>query len=311
VTQFDRLPRSSGLLYVAALTLLAFVLAGCGTRASSTASKTAGASLSAAEVRKVLDELPQETRDAVRHDTAALERIVRAELVRRAALEQARAARFDAESEVRDELDRARDDALVRLWVARQGQVSKDYPTEEDLRLAYAANQAGLATPSQFRVAQIFISAPNGIPADRLALAMRKAADVGARIPGGDFAALARDYSEHADSAARGGDVGLLPANRMLPEIVAAVNGISVGATVGPVKTSQGLHYVKLLERRDGAVPSFDEARPRLVAALRARRQQELEQAYLQQVGAGIALDPKVISLASAAAGATDAVAAR
>jgi peptidylprolyl isomerase len=253
---------------------------------NSTLGKAGKTEVSAADVRSMLADLPESSRDAVMKDKVALERIVRAELVRRSILREAKDAHFESDAATQKELDRVRDDTLVRLWVAKQGQVSKDYPSEEDLRLAFQSNQSALAAPTQYRVAQIFVSAPNGISADRLAVAMRKAAEVGAKIPGGDFAALAREYSEHAESAAKGGDVGLLPADRMLPEVVAAVRNIDVGSTVGPVKTSQGLHYVKLLERKDGEPATLDASRARLTEALRSQRAQELQQAYLQSLNA-------------------------
>jgi peptidylprolyl isomerase len=153
--------------------------------------------------------------------------------------------------------------------------------------------------PAEFQVAQIFISAPNGIGPVQLAAAMRKAAEVGGKIPGGDFAQLARQYSEHADSAGRGGDVGMLPADQMLPEIVAAVRGLDVGATTGPVKTSQGLHYIKLLDRRVAPAPTLDEARERLTAALRAQRARELEQAYVSNLNSKLNVKVDQIELAS------------
>lgn len=278
---------------------VALAVTACSERRSGEAvAKTAEEQLSVAEVKELLDQLPANTRDALRRDKAALERLVRAELVRRALLKEATSAAFDSDPTIAGQLQRARDEALVRLWLAKQATVSNDYPTEEDLKLSYQANAATLTPPAQYRVAQIFVSAPNGIDSSRLAAAMRKAAEVGSKIPGGDFGALAREYSEHAESAARGGDVGLLAANQMLPEIVAAVRSLEVGATAGPVKTSQGLHYVKLLEKEVKPLPSFGEAREQLRAALRTRRAQELEQAYLAALNAKLDVAVDQIALA-------------
>jgi peptidylprolyl isomerase len=279
-----------------ALALASFALVACGDKTVGTA---AGISVKDSDIRAIVEAVPEPTRSALLQDKASLEKLVRTELVRRALLEEARAARLDSDTKVQQELDRVRDEALVRLWLVRQATVSKDYPSDEDVKLAFQTNQAAFVTPPSYRVAQIFVSAPNGVSPGQLAGAMRKAADVGAKIPSGDFAALAREYSEHAESAAQGGDVGLLPANRMLPEIAAAVRDLQVGAMVGPIKTSQGLHYVKLLERQDGAPLSLDEARPQLVEALRARRAQELEQAYLTQLNVRLGVSVDQIALAA------------
>lgn len=286
------------LLLSASVAGLAATICGCS-RLGDGAIATAGEQrVGAAELRELLEGLPEPARATLRADHEALEQFVRGELVRRALLAEARAAGFADEPEVSARLEQVSDDALVRLWLARQAQGSKDYPTEEDLQVAWREHAAAFAAPTQYRVAQIFVSAPNGIDPQRLAAAMRKAADVGSRIPGGDFAALAREYSEHAESAARGGDVGLLPADRMLPEIVVAVRGLAVGEVAGPVKTSQGLHYVKLIERTEAKPVTFEQARTRLATALRERRAAELERAYLQQVGERLQVSIDEIALA-------------
>jgi peptidylprolyl isomerase len=288
----------------------ALAVAACSAQSEGdTVAKAGDSRLGAAEVRELLDQLPANTRRALRSDKVALERFVRAELARRALLEEATSADFDSDPNVARQLQRVRDDALVRLWLAKQATVSGDYPSEEDLKLAYQSNTTALTKPAQYRIAQIFIAAPNGIAPSKLASAMRKAAEVGSRIPGGDFAALAREYSEHAESAARGGDVGLLDADNVLPEIVAAVRDLDIGASAGPIKTSQGLHYVRLLEKRTPAAPTYEEAEAQLRAALRARRAQELEQAHIAQLNAR--LDVAVDEIALAQIGAEGSATAR
>jgi peptidylprolyl isomerase len=287
---------------------VAAILAGCsGDGDDRTVGRAGDQQISATEVRQIVADLPESTRRSIRGDRQALERVVRSELMRRALVAEAKSAKLDSEPAVAEELDRVRDEALLRLWLARQASVAPGYPSDEDLKLAFGANQAALTPPPQYRVAQIFVSAPNGIDATRLAAAMRKATDVGGRIPDGDFAALAREYSEHAESARRGGDVGLLPANQMLPEIVAAVSGLEVGATAGPVKTSQGLHYVKLLEKKTSPAPTLESTREQLRAALRAQRAQELERAYLADLNARLAVSVDQIALAQLDADGADA----
>jgi parvulin-like peptidyl-prolyl isomerase len=71
---------------------------------------------------------------------------------------------------------------------------------------------------------------------------------------------------------------------------------------VGPIKTSQGLHYVKLLERKEGEALTFEQAQPQLVDALRARRAQELQQAYLAQLESRVGVSVDQIALAAVAA---------
>ncbi len=63
---------------------------------------------------------------------------------------------------------------------------------------------------------------------------------------GDAFEDLARIYSMDESNADRGGDLGWFGRGRMVPEFEAAAFGAPVGAVVGPVKTSFGLHLLKV-----------------------------------------------------------------
>jgi peptidylprolyl isomerase len=257
--------------------------------------------LSSADVRALIAALPAEQRAQVAGNTQALEQVVRAELVRRAVLAEAKSKAFDRQPDTQAQLDRVRDEALMRLWVASKSTVPAGYPTENDVQKAYGENRQALTAPTEYRLSQIFIAAPNGGDAAKLAAALRKAADVAARLPGAEFAKLAEQQSEHAESAAKGGDLGYLAENRMLPEIAAAVRNLKPGETVGPVKTAAGLHFLKLVDRKAGAVPTLPQARDDLVKILRARRAQELQNTYLQGLNAQLNVSVNQIALSKLA----------
>ena len=65
---------------------------------------------------------------------------------------------------------------------------------------------------------------------------------------GGDFAALAREYSD-APEAARGGELGLRPADRYPDLFVSSTQGAALGGLVGPVRSPAGYHILKVIER--------------------------------------------------------------
>lgn len=237
-----------------------------------------------ADVRRLVATLPEGNRAAVLADDAALDQLVRSELARRVVLTDARAAGFERDPTALAALDGLRDDALLRLWLERQAKLPAGYPAEDDVKRAYDAGRERLASASQLRVAQIYVSLPDGAPTERVAAGLKKVADLQSRLPAGDFAALARQYSEHAESAGKGGDLGLLPESRLLPEIRAALAGLKPGESAGPIKTAQGLHFVKLLERAPAAVPPLAELHDGIVSALRQQKSAELQQAYLAKL---------------------------
>jgi peptidylprolyl isomerase len=254
-------------------------------------------SLSASDVRTLVGALPAADRKVVAADAATLEKLVRTEIVSRALLGDARAKGFDKQAETVAQLDRLRDEALMRLWVASHGAVPVGYPSEDEIKAAFDANKAALVAPAQYRIAQIFISTPEGADATKLAGALRKASDLSGRVATGDFSKLAQEQSEHAESAGKGGDMGYLAENQLAPEVLAAVRPLKSGEVVGPVRTAQGLHFFKLLDRKAGAPLTLAEAHDGLANALRTRRGNELAQAYLAELNSKLAISVNQIEL--------------
>lgn len=254
--------------------------------------------LGASDVRALVSALPETSRAALSSDLGSLQQLVRSEIVRRAVTEEAKAKNFEQDPATVRALQKIREEAVMRLWLANQATVPAGYPSDAQIQAAYDASRASLAASSQYHVAQIFISAPDGSDPTKLAAALRKAVDVQSKLATTDFGQLARTQSEAAESAAKGGDLGFVSEDKMLPGAAAALRGLKVGEVAGPLKTSQGLHFLKLLEKKEGATPTLAEARARIVTALRARRAEELEQAYLKDLGNRLSITINQIELA-------------
>jgi len=219
-------------------------------------------------------------------------------VARKALLAEARAKGFDRQPDTLSQLDALREDALVRLWVSSQTAPAPGYPSEAEIKAAYDANQPALAAPTEYRLAQIYVSAPDGGDAAKTAAALRKTADIAARIGRADFAQLAQDQSEQAESAGKGGDMGYVAENRLPAEIAALARNMKPGEVIGPIKTAQGMHFLKLLDRKAGAIPPLPEVHDRLAAALRARRSTELQQNYLAAMNTRLGITVNQIELA-------------
>jgi peptidylprolyl isomerase len=253
--------------------------------------------LTDAELRRLVAALPKDTRAALVADDAALERFVRSELARRLLLADAKTKAFDRDPAVAAEFDRLRDEALLRAWLERQSRVPDGYPSEAEVAGAYEAAVARQAPLAEYRLAQIFIAVPDGAPPAKVADALKKSAEIQSRLASGDFAQLARQYSEHAESASKGGDLGLLPETRLLPEVRAAVSGLAVGAVAGPLKTAQGFHFIRLVEKKASPVPPLTDVRAGLVAALREQKAAELQREYVAKLGQGGSISVNQVEL--------------
>lgn len=85
---------------------------------------------------------------------------------------------------------------------------------------------------------------------------------------GEDFSAVAADLSDDVGSKAFGGDVGTTDGSTFEPDFEAALAELSVGEVSGPVATSAGTHFIKLLAQEDTAPPSFEESRVEIEESL-------------------------------------------
>jgi len=99
---------------------------------------------------------------------------------------------------------------------------------------------------------------------------------------GGNFAELARQYSEDG-SAAKGGDLGWLSPGTTVPEFERAMDELKPGKVSQPINSPFGWHLIEVLERRQEDV---SKERQRLLARqeLRARKVDEAYESWLRQL---------------------------
>ncbi len=143
----------------------------------------------------------------------------------------------------------------------------------------------------QLNLAQILVTVPEGASEAQVAERRAKAEAALKRVQGGeDFTAVAREVSEDGNKA-RGGEIGLRPADRLPDIFVDFVRDLKSGQ-VAPqlLRSGAGFHVLKLVQRRDGSeaasLVTQTRARhvllrpsPQLPAELAARRLQEFKRA--------------------------------
>ena len=61
---------------------------------------------------------------------------------------------------------------------------------------------------------------------------------------------MAKQYSLDAASAAKGGDLGWVVSDELVPKFAEAMNGLPLHVVSKPVKTQFGLHLIEVLERK-------------------------------------------------------------
>jgi len=106
---------------------------------------------------------------------------------------------------------------------------------------------------------------------------------------GGDFAALAKKYSEDQGSAQNGGDLGCFPPGRMVPQFDDAVFAMKPGQLSDLVKTTFGYHVIRLASRKEEAVLPFSQVKERVRAEVTDRKMSELGDQKAQALSEALA----------------------
>jgi peptidyl-prolyl cis-trans isomerase C len=91
---------------------------------------------------------------------------------------------------------------------------------------------------------------------------------------GDDFAVVAKEKSK--DTNAEGGDLGFFTRGQMLKPFEDAAFALDVGAMSEPVQTQFGWHIIKVEEKRDQKLPSFDEVKEAIMGQLVAQKAQQV-----------------------------------
>lgn len=171
------------------------------------------------------------------------------ELRRRLAADGVSFAKF--EGELKDEL-------LVNRFRQREVE-ARITITEADIDqfLRDQDSGAAAATPD-INLAQIFIAVPEIATAAQIAALQAKAQTAADRARnGGDFSALAKEFSD-LPSRATGGVMGLQSTERYPSLFVDASKELREGAVTQPVRSGAGFHVLKVLEKRVAGMPSVN-----------------------------------------------------
>jgi parvulin-like peptidyl-prolyl isomerase len=115
----------------------------------------------------------------------------------------------------------------------------------------------------------------------------KKRAEEAARraAAGEDFAALAKQFSQDP-TAARGGDIGLIPRGVRFKAFEDVAFAAKPGAVSGVFETPDGYNVVKVLEKHPVSVQSFDEVKSQLMLEMGRMMEQDLVRAKVKDMAA-------------------------
>jgi peptidyl-prolyl cis-trans isomerase D len=151
--------------------------------------------------------------------------------------------------------------------------------TPEEIKALYEKNKAMFSTPERVRASHILLKTEGK---DKAAVKKQAEAVLAKVKAGGDFAALAKQYSEDTGSKDNGGDLDYFSrasdaapgAPHMVKEFEDAAFALQVGQTSGLVETEYGFHIIKLTDRKAAVTRTFEQARPQLEDQIKSQKAQ-------------------------------------
>ncbi len=158
--------------------------------------------------------------------------------------------------------------------------------TEEDAKKFYDENKKQFETPEQVRASHILIGIK---PADsndvkneakqKIELLLKQIQD------DDDFAQLAKENSA-CSSSEKGGDLGFFGKGQMAPAFEKVAFELQPGQVSDVVETRFGYHIIKVTDRKDASLKSFDDAKDDIINKLENNKKGEIAKQYIESLKA-------------------------
>jgi len=171
---------------------------------------------------------------------------------------------------------------IVTQLVMREEIGGKIRPTPGEVQRFYEQHKQEYVQPESVRLSEILVSTGTPAPAiagmasaddpEKLAAAKSKVEDIEAKLhAGGDFAQLARSFSD-GPTAAQGGEIGVYKRGELAKVFEDKTFALKSGDVTEPIRTKQGFIVFKVVQHVKGGVPEFKDV------------QEQVEQTYYESL---------------------------
>ena len=163
--------------------------------------------------------------------------------------------------------------------------------------------RSGAAAPAQvteYHVRHILVQGDDAASEAKLNTLRARA------LGGADFAELAKEESQDAQSKDKGGDIGWRTTDAFGPELGPQIAALKDGDITPPIKTPAGWHLIQIVERRQNAAGD-DQQRAAMRETIGRRKLEDEWNRFLQEMRGDAYVDIRSDSVIGAAPAATDA----
>ena len=185
------------------------------------------------------------------------ERLIYAEAVKAGA---------DKDAEVKKRIANLEKQVVMQSFMESK---AKSLITDDELKAAYAEKVAAAKGQEEVKARHILVSSED--EAKKIAQEVKK---------GGEFEKIAKEKSSDKGSGANGGELGWFTKEKMVPEFAEAAFKLKKGEVSDPVKSEFGWHVIKVEDRRQLQIASFEDMKD----ILRGEQANKAVQKYVESL---------------------------
>jgi peptidyl-prolyl cis-trans isomerase D len=179
------------------------------------------------------------------------------------------------------------------VLVADQDKISAALQMSDDeLRAAYEKNKDHFRTPERVKVRHILLQTTGKSQAD-VDKIKAKAQDILKQVKnGGDFAALAKKYSEDPGSAQKGGDLDWVVRGQTVKNFENAAFSLKPNQISDLITTEYGFHIIQVLDKQEAKLQPFEDVKSQLAADMKKTAVYDKMQNSIDQARAALQKNP-------------------
>lgn len=197
---------------------------------------------------------------------------------------EARAEKIDREKTIELRIQDAVDSILAREYIKRNVQ-DKITVTEDEIRQYYETHLQEFTRPEQVKARHILIRVDPEATPGKWDEAEARARELKRKLDNGtDFARLAKKESDDRTSKNKGGSLGFIDREKMVPEFSEAAFSLKLGEISGPVKTFLGYHIIKAEAKKPEQIETLEKAKKRIEYRLKSKKYREESEEIIKRL---------------------------
>jgi peptidyl-prolyl cis-trans isomerase D len=163
----------------------------------------------------------------------------------------------------------------------------KPQVSDADVQAYYSQHQADYKVDEQVQTRHILVMVPRGADPKTDAAAKAKAQDALNQVKaGGNFAELAKKFSDDPGSKDKGGELPMIPTSGLDQTYAKAAMALNPGQTSDLVRSQFGYHIIQTVAKQPAHAKPLAEVKDTIVSMLQQQKSAAAEQNFAQQLAA-------------------------